>query len=648
MGNVIDIVVRAKDATAGAWKKVAAKAKKLSKTVKKSMKAIGGVAKAAAVGIIAIGAAFIAVAKRAEEFNKQVGQIATLADVSTGAVKKQIRGMSAEFGLAKDELTKGLYDALSAGVPKENAFEFLRVAAKGAIAGAATTGEAVDILTTALNAFGIPASEAESVSDALFTTVKLGKTTLSELSESFAQVGPIASASGVKIEEVLAATATLTKQGTPPAQAMTQIRAAIISMNDKLGDGWTETMTLQEGMIAMRDAAGGSTTKLKEMTGRVEGMLGILALTGEKAQGAAEDLAVLGAAAGATDQAFGEMDKVTVLSKIVQAFDNVILKLGDETFAAFGSKLTALGEKIQEFSESGQIEIWAENVKAVMAVLIPIFSKVFGLIGNVFNATKDAVQSAGAFVGALSGGASFKEAGQAAKFAPEKADQNKKQRLAAIQAEEAAKEAAAEADKKRATATAATEEKIRAAKAKTIKAADKQRRNEEAAAKAKTKADAKAAKTAEKRLAIAAKLAAAEKKLTDVAKQDHVRGFEKAAQDNEENIGEIQKKIAGIAGNREERRAAELEQRQVKRDDDRELELKKRVARRGTTLGKDDAAFLLKRKLEKDLKEQQDLKAENEDNADKLKTTIAQDQRQEMITELQRTRDVLEKNLQAV
>ena len=72
-----------------------------------------------------------------------------------------------------------------------------------------------DILTTVLNAFKIEAKDVDKVSDVLFTTVRLGKTTLSELSSSLAQVAPLASASGVKFEEIAAAIATLTKQGTP-------------------------------------------------------------------------------------------------------------------------------------------------------------------------------------------------------------------------------------------------------------------------------------------------------------------------------------------------------------------------------------------------------------------------------------------------
>jgi len=128
-----------------------------------------------AAGFAAVGVAMVGAAVRAQKFNKQIGQIATLTTIAASTLKHEVRGMSAEFGLAKDELTKGLYDALSAGVPENNVFDFMRTAAKAAIGGAATTAESVDLLTTAMNAFKIPAEDADQLADKLFTTVKLGK-----------------------------------------------------------------------------------------------------------------------------------------------------------------------------------------------------------------------------------------------------------------------------------------------------------------------------------------------------------------------------------------------------------------------------------------------------------------------------------------
>ena len=85
------------------------------------------------------------------------------------------------------------------------------------------------------------------------------------MGQSIAQVAPIAAAYDVEMEQVLAAVATLTKQGTPTAQAMTQIRAAIVGVSKYLGDGAYEGRTFQEALELVRQKADGSEAKLREL-----------------------------------------------------------------------------------------------------------------------------------------------------------------------------------------------------------------------------------------------------------------------------------------------------------------------------------------------------------------------------------------------
>ncbi|MDD5699540.1 MAG: phage tail tape measure protein, partial [Victivallaceae bacterium] len=91
------------------------------------------------------------------------------------AYKDGIRKMSVEFGEGTDTLAKGLYDILSASIDPAKALDVLAVSAKAARAGITDTGIAADAITTLLNAYGLSADHAESVSDLLFKTVKKGK-----------------------------------------------------------------------------------------------------------------------------------------------------------------------------------------------------------------------------------------------------------------------------------------------------------------------------------------------------------------------------------------------------------------------------------------------------------------------------------------
>lgn len=345
------------------------------------------IGKKLAVAFAGGAAALAATMAKAQEFNKQIGQITTVSDLSFSQASAAVRKLSAEFGLAKEELTKGLYDALSKGVPQENVFDFMATASKTAIAGATTTAEAVDFLTSAMNAFQIPASEADKVADTLFQTVKLGGTTVTELASSFGKVGSLAAASGVELEQVMSALATLTKTGNGTAESTTMIRAAIIAMNKELGDGWAKTMTLQEGMQAMSDRANGSQNELRNMTGSVEAMNAILGMTGQNAQMAAGDLVSISSAAGAAAEAFGKMGDTAPLDKAIQAFNNLILVIGDNAIKTLGPYIEDWTKRLAAFAE--EVDAWAGQggmVNLVAQIQGFVTETVYGfqLLGNAF------------------------------------------------------------------------------------------------------------------------------------------------------------------------------------------------------------------------------------------------------------------------
>ncbi len=267
------------------------------------------------------------------KFNIEMARAWTMTQQGIGWFKEmrgEIRSMSAEFGIAKEQLSGGLYQALSAGVPEGNVLEFLSTAAKVAVADGSDVATAVDGISTVLNAFKIDAADTEAVADQLFNTVANGKTTFSDLAQNLATVAPIAAANGVALNEVLAAIATLTKQGTPTAQAMTQIRAAIIGANKALGDGWAKSNSLQEAFGKIEEASKGSQTELMKLVGSIEAVQGVLGLTGINATMAANDLASTANAAGKVDQAFRKVDQFRHWNKLWQSISGLVTKTAEE------------------------------------------------------------------------------------------------------------------------------------------------------------------------------------------------------------------------------------------------------------------------------------------------------------------------------
>lgn len=348
--------------------------KGLSGTLSSVGKTLTTAVTAPLVGFAAVGVKAAAdVDKGLREVNTLFGLTGKAAQTSFAELQKGVAGLSKEVGIAQSTITQGLYQAISAGVPRENVFDFMQVASKAAVAGVSDVETAVDGITSIVNAFGLSAKDAQSVADSMFTSVKQGKLTFDQLSSSIFQVAPAAAAAGVGMKETLAAIATLTGTGTPAAVATTQIRAALVGLQrpsedmtkifQKLGFENAQTAIkakgLQFALDAVADAAGGDAGKLQTLLGSVEAVAAANVLAGTGAGKFKENLDGQAQAAGATQKAFEEMEQSTSrkLERMKVTVQNLSITLGNvllpivEKAAAF---VAELAEKFQSLSPGMQ------------------------------------------------------------------------------------------------------------------------------------------------------------------------------------------------------------------------------------------------------------------------------------------------------
>ena len=302
-----------------------------------------------------------------KEFRKNMLEVATIStqvtDDMTGFMN-QVMSITQEIPIKAPEAAKALYSIVSAGHDGADGMKILEVSAKAAVGGLTETETAADAVTTILNAYKMSAEEAGTVSDQLFTTVRLGKTTFGELGASIAQVAPIAAAYGISIDQVLGAVASLTKQGTPTAQAMTQIRAAIQGTAGELGDAAFQGRTFQEALQLINEKAGGSASKMKEMLGTDEGLAATLALTGKNAKSAASDLGELQNSLGATEAAFEKMkdaadNQLTLLANNVQAY---LRPLGEKIL----KEVSDIAKAFNDAFENNDLEGTISNLESLV------------------------------------------------------------------------------------------------------------------------------------------------------------------------------------------------------------------------------------------------------------------------------------------
>lgn len=344
------------------------------------------------------------------------GETGSTADATFGEFQEGVRDVSRELGLAQDVLTGGLYSALSAGVPRENAFSFLEAAGRAAIAGVTDTETAVDGLTTVINAFQLDASQVGEVSDSLFAAVQGGKTTFEELSASLFNIGPAAAAAGVSFQEVNAGIATLTAGGTPTSVATTQMRAALTGLQkpSKELDAIFQALGFQNAQLAIEseglgfalsavtDAAGGNNGELQKLLGSSEAVAAANVLAGTGAEKFAQEMARQNDALGATQKAFDEIDKSRATERLGNTFsllqervgaallpsintaadglNNVLLSALDKAGPVLDNLLPSLMQLVGPL-----IDLWtaASPVSILFQALQPVLPQIAEFIGTL-------------------------------------------------------------------------------------------------------------------------------------------------------------------------------------------------------------------------------------------------------------------------
>lgn len=218
------------------------KAQNLATKIGSAMETAGnkitGLGKAIAPVSAVLTGAFTASTKSASDFQNGMAKMSTLFDTSKTSVSdlsKEFLTLSNKTGLSATELAEAGYQALSAGQSVDKVGKFVETAGNLAKAGFTSTTTAVDVLTTAMNAYGSSAGSADQIANKLVRTQNLGKTTVDELASAMGKVIPTASSMGVNINNLTSGYVSLTKQGIATTEATTYMN----SMFNELGDSGT-------------------------------------------------------------------------------------------------------------------------------------------------------------------------------------------------------------------------------------------------------------------------------------------------------------------------------------------------------------------------------------------------------------------------
>lgn len=158
-----------------------------------------------------------------------------------------------------------------------------------------TATSAVDLLSSALNAYGEAAVNADKVSAQLFKTIELGRIRSEDISSSFGRIVVIAAQLGIELAEVGAMMAIITNKGVKASEAMTLLRGVSMKlikpttdMKDlfaewgvKTGEQAIATFGLLGVMQKLEEATRGSASEIGALMGRIRATMGVTAIVSD-------------------------------------------------------------------------------------------------------------------------------------------------------------------------------------------------------------------------------------------------------------------------------------------------------------------------------------------------------------------------------
>lgn len=317
--------------------------------------------------------------------------------------------ISNRTGVAFTDLAESMYSALSAGVPQDNVLDFVEKSVKLSKGGFTQTATAIDIVTTALNAYHMEMSEAAHVQDVLITTQNLGKTTVDELASNMGKLIPTANGVNVAFDQLGAMYATVTANGVATAETTTYLNAMI----NELGASGS---TAEKAMMAATAGTEMAGKKFSEISAMGYDVTDVLKLMDEYAQSTGKSLSdmfsssegakaasillsnmegfksnidsMINSAGAASDAADTMMD--TTAEKI-QVAKNQIDNLTSSIAEQF---LPVIGETAQELSDtidSSEIKETAESIGSFVSGTLSFLLKNINLIASAVTGVTAAV-----------------------------------------------------------------------------------------------------------------------------------------------------------------------------------------------------------------------------------------------------------------
>lgn len=323
-------------------------------------------------------------ADAAAEFEIAVARISNIAQGSGSsitALTDQLAEMAVALGRPQTEVTSAAFEALQNDLGSTvETMQLLEGAANNlALVTGGTLTQAINSLSSVLKAYNLNIDQADRITDVFFAAIDKGRITLAELENSLGKITPLAAKLDIDFENVAAAMAAITQQGTSASVANTQLRSIMQKLIrptkelqqafDKLGvDTFQELIgqsgNLQVALTAIAKALNNDERAIATAFGRLRGQLGVFNLLANESKIFKDTLDAVSNSAG---KAAEGADKI----------DGTAARESQKAWAEFDETMRQVGDRVLE-TQTNFIKFFNE--------VIPSVETAVGVFGSLKNA----------------------------------------------------------------------------------------------------------------------------------------------------------------------------------------------------------------------------------------------------------------------
>jgi len=370
-------------------------------------------------------------ADAAAEFEIAIARISNIAKGPGSTIdqlSESLSNLSIELGRPAEEVNEAAWEALQndLGTTRET-MELMKGAAGDlALITGGTLTQSINALSSVLKAYDMDISEAANVTDIFFAAIDKGRITLEELESSLGKITPLAARLDIDFENVAAAMAAITQQGTTAAVANTQLRSIFQKLIrpteelqkafNKLGvNTFNELISrsgnLQVALEQIAGALGNNDAAIAKAFGRLRGQLGVFNLLANEGKIFTDTLEAVSEAAGSAAEAAANIRDTDAFQARVQAeeFNKTLREIGETVLQvktqliAFANDWLPSGKSIADVLQTilqfalalggaaviGSLTTFGGSLAAALAPLAPFLAA--GVIGFAIGEAIDAL-----------------------------------------------------------------------------------------------------------------------------------------------------------------------------------------------------------------------------------------------------------------